>query len=148
MVVDSGADRVGQAAAVDRLILVRAGGATLVVGVLATALAWLLTGVPGLVGGVIATVIVVAFFAVGQLVVGSVLRSNPQMAMTVALMTYLLKIGVLFVLIILFAGTTAFNTKSFAAVIVACTIAWTVVEVWVFARTKVLYVDPGSTGLG
>jgi hypothetical protein len=25
---------------------------------------------------------------------------------------------------------------------VACTLAWTVAEVWIFARTKVLYVDP------
>ena len=108
----------------------------------------MLTGVPGAIGGALATVIVLAFFSVGQLVVGSVLRTNPQMAMTVALMTYLLKIGVLFVLIILLAGTTAFNTKAFAAVIVACTIAWTVVEVWVFARTKVLYVEPDSLGPG
>ena len=32
--------------------------------------------------------------------------------------------------------------QAFAAVIVACTLAWTAAEVWVFARTKVLYVDP------
>ncbi len=130
------------------MILRRAGGACLLVGLVSTGLAWVLTGVPGAIGGALATVIVLAFFSVGQLVVGSVLRTNPQMAMTVALMTYLLKIGVLFVLIILLAGTTAFNTKAFAAVIVACTIAWTVVEVWVFARTKVLYVEPGSLGPG
>jgi ATP synthase protein I len=41
-----------------------------------------------------------------------------------------------------FANTTLFNTRIFAATIVACTIAWTASEVWVFARTKVLYVDP------
>ncbi len=138
----------GTARTVDGLILRRAGGACLLVGLVSTGLAWVLTGVPGAIGGALATVIVLAFFSVGQLVVGSVLRTNPQMAMTVALMTYLLKIGVLFVLIILLAGTTAFNTKAFAAVIVACTIAWTVVEVWVFARTKVLYVEPGSLGPG
>lgn len=138
----------GTARTVDGLILRRAGGACLLVGLVSTGLAWVLTGVPGAIGGALATVIVLAFFSVGQLVVGSVLRTNPQMAMTVALMTYLLKIGVLFVLIILLAGTTAFNTKAFAAVIVACTIAWTVVEVWVFARTKVLYVEPDSLGPG
>ena len=69
-------------------------------------------------------------------------QSNPQMAMTVALTIYLVKIGVLFVLIIAFADTTAFNTRVFAGTIVAGTLAWTVAEVWVFARTKVLYVDP------
>lgn len=129
---------------IDRVILLRAGGATALVGVLGALVAWLQAGTAGLIGAALATAIVLAFFSVGQLIVGSVLRTNPQMAMTVALMTYLIKIGVLFVLIILLAGTTAFNTKAFAAVIVACTITWTVAEVWVFARTKVLYVDPGS----
>jgi ATP synthase protein I len=79
---------------------------------------------------------------VGQVAVGAVLRNAPQMAMSVALMVYLLKIGVLFIFIILFQGTTAFDTKVFALTIVACTLAWTIAEVWIFARTKVLYVDP------
>ena len=129
---------------VDRLILIRAGGLTLAVGIAACVISMLTIGFPGLIGAAFASLIVLVFFAVGQWVVGSVLRSNPQMAMTVALMTYLIKIGVLFVLILLFAGTTAFNTKAFAATIVACTIAWTVAEVWVFARTKVFYVEPTS----
>jgi len=64
------------------------------------------------------------------------------MAMTVALMVYLLKIGVLLVFIVLFQDTTAFDTKVFALTVLACTLAWTAAEVWVFARTKVLYVDP------
>ena len=89
-----------------------------------------------------ATVLVLVFFSVGQFVLGSVLKSNPQMAMTVALTIYLVKIGVLFVLIIAFADTTAFDTRVFAGTIVAGTLTWTVAEVWVFARTKVLYVDP------
>lgn len=127
---------------VDRLILLRAGGLTLAVGVVACVVSWVAVGPGGLLGAAFAAVIVLVFFSVGQWVVGSVLRSNPQMAMTVALMTYLIKIGVLFVLILLFAGTTAFNTKAFAATIVGCTIAWTVAEVWVFARTKVFYVEP------
>ena len=127
---------------VDRLILQRAGGLTLVVGIIACVISWLTVGPAGLLGSGFASVIVLAFFGIGQWVVGSVLRNNPQLAMTVALMTYLIKIGVLFVLILLFAGTSAFNTKAFAATIVACTIAWTVAEVWVFARTKVFYIEP------
>lgn len=134
--------RPASAREVDRRILTRAGGLTLGVGILACAVSVLVVGVSGLVGAAFATLIVLAFFGVGQWIVGSVLRTNPQMAMTVALMTYLIKIGVLFVLILLFAGTTAFDTKAFAATIVLCTIAWTVAEVWVFARTKVFYVEP------
>lgn len=130
------------AAGIDALVLRRAGLITAVVGAVGIVIGFAADGVSGGVGGIFATLIVLAFFSVGQFVLGSVLRSNPQMAMTVALTVYLVKIGVLFVLIIAFANTTLFNTRIFAATIVACTIAWTVSEVWVFARTKVLYVDP------
>jgi ATP synthase protein I len=114
------------------------------VGIVAAIIGALVASDPGkaLLGAAIGTLIVVAFFTVGQVAVGAVLRNAPQMAMSVALMVYLLKIGVLFIFIILFQGTTAFDTKVFALTIVACTLAWTVAEVWIFARTKVLYVDP------
>ncbi len=127
---------------VDALILKRAGLVTALVGAIGIAIGTAAFGGPGAIGGIFATLLVIAFFSVGQFVLGSVLRSNPQMAMTVALTIYLVKIGILFVLIIAFAETTLFNTRVFAGTIVACTIAWTIAEVWVFARTKVLYVDP------
>ncbi|MBL6631470.1 MAG: hypothetical protein ISQ77_01420 [Candidatus Nanopelagicales bacterium] len=127
---------------VDALVLKRAGLTTALVGVAGIAIGAASSGASGALGGVFATVLVLVFFSVGQFVLGSILKSNPQMAMTVALTIYLVKIGVLFVLIIAFADTTAFDTRVFAATIVACTLAWTVAEVWVFARTKVLYVDP------
>lgn len=138
-------DTPSAASSIDRLILRRAGALALVVGLAVTVVSGLLTGTKGALGAIVATVLVLAFFSIGQVVLGNVLRNNPQMAMTVALMIYLVKIGVLFVLIILFAGTTLFDTKVFAATVVACTIAWTIAEVWVFSRTKVLYVDPGSS---
>ena len=130
------------AASIDGLVLRRAGLAAGVVGVLAIVIGFLARGSQGALGALAATLLVLVFFSVGQVILGAVLRSNPQMAMTVALMTYLIKIGVLFVFIILFAETTMFDTKVFAATVVACTIAWTVAEVWVFAVTKVLYVEP------
>ncbi len=127
---------------IDALVLRTAGGVTVVVGVIASIIGVLVGGGKGLLGAVIATVIVVVFFSIGQFTLGAVLKSNPQMALTVALMIYLVKVGVLLVLLILFSGTTLFDTKVFAATIVAGTLAWTGAEVWVFARTKVLYVEP------
>jgi ATP synthase protein I len=127
---------------IDALVLRRAGGITVVVGLLAVVVGYLVDGTKGLIGAALGAVIVIVFFTVGQLIVGSVLRNNPEMAMTVAMTTYLVKIGVLFGLVIVLQGTTAFNTKVFATTIVACTLAWTVAEVWVFAKTKVLYVEP------
>ena len=129
---------------IDRLVLRVSIPVTVAVGIVAAIIGALVASDPGkaLLGAAIGTVIVVAFFTVGQVAVGAVLRNAPQMAMSVALMVYLLKIGVLFIFIILFQGTTAFDTRVFALTIVACTLAWTVAEVWIFARTKVLYVDP------
>lgn len=130
------------AASIDNIVLTRAGGVTGVVGVICIVAGWLIAGTGGLVGALIATAIVVIFFTIGQFFLGRVLRANPQMALTVALMIYLLKVGALLILIIVFAGTTLFDTKVFAATIIACTLAWTIAEMWVFATTKVLYVDP------
>lgn len=132
------------AATLDVKILRSAGVATLLVGLVCLGVGGSLRGGPGAVGAALGTAIVLVFFSIGQFVLGRVLRSNPELAMTVALMVYLVKIGVLFVFILLFAGTTAFDNRVFALTIVVCTITWTIAEVWVFARTKVLVVEPGS----
>lgn len=129
-------------ASADAPVLRGAIPATLAVGALGTIIGFAVAGPKGALGGLIGTVIVVVFFTVGQVALGSVLRTNPQMALTVALMIYLIKVGVLLGLIILFQGTTAFDTKVFALTILACTLTWTVAEVWIFSRAKVLYVDP------
>ena len=123
-------------------VLRTAGILTASVGIVAIVLGGIFAGSSGLIGAVFAAVLVLVFFTVGQLVIAGVMKNAPEMAMTVALLTYLIKIGVLFVIIIVFADTTAFNTKVFALTVVACTIAWTVAEVWVYGKTKVLYVDP------
>ena len=84
---------------VDRLVLRVAIPVTLAVGILSAVIGALVASDPdkALLGSAIGTVIVITFFTVGQLVVGGVLRTNPDMAMTVALMVYLLKIGALFI---------------------------------------------------
>lgn len=128
---------------IDSLVLRRAGLVTLLVGVVGTIIGTIVAGTPGFIGGALGTVIVLVFFSVGQVVLGSVLKNNPQNAMLVAMTLYLVKIGVLLVLLLVLQNATFFAPKVFAAVIVSCTLAWTFVEVWVFSRTKVLYVDPG-----
>jgi ATP synthase protein I len=130
---------------IDKLVLTRAGGVTGVVGGISVIVGWLIAGTSGFIGAFIGAAIVVIFFTVGQFFLGRVLRTNPQMALTVALTIYLLKVGVLLILIILFAETTLFDTKVFAATIIACTLAWTIAEMWIFATTKVLYVEPESS---
>lgn len=126
----------------DAAILRGALPATLAVGAVGTVIGAFVSGGKGALGGAVGTVIVIAFFTAGQVTLGRVLKNNPQMAMTAALTIYLVKIGVLFVLLLVFQGTTLFDTRVFAGTIVACTLTWTIAEVWVFSRTKMLYVDP------
>lgn len=121
-----------------------AGVATLLVGIVGTVIGAVVAGTQGIIAGALGTLIVLVFFSVGQLVLGAVLRNNPQNALMVAMALYLVKIGVLLVLLLVLQDATFFAPKVFAGVIVACTLAWTFVEVWVFSRTKVLYVEPGS----
>lgn len=129
---------------IDALVIRRAGLATLAVGIIGIVIGGLVQGSKGAIAGILGTVIVLLFFSVGQFVLGAVLKHNPQNAMMVAMMLYLAKIGVLLVLLLVLQDATFFAPKVFAAVIVCCTLAWTLAEVWVFARTKVLYVEPGA----
>ena len=87
---------------------------------------------------------VVVFFMAGQLVLGAVLKTNPQAGLMVAMTLHIVKIGVLLGLLLMLRGTTAFDTKTFALTILACTLVWTVCEVVIFSRTKVLYVEPDN----
>lgn len=129
---------------IDALVLRRAGvGAVVAGGVVVVISSWV-GGSSAAIGAVLGTALVVVFFSVGQVALGAVLRSNPQMALTMALTLYLVKIGVLLLIIVLFADTTAFDTKAFAAAILTGTLVWTLLEVWIFGTTKVLYVDPAS----
>ncbi len=127
---------------IDSLVLLRAGLGTAVAGAIVVMLASIFSGSSAALGAILGTALVVAFFSVGQFALGAVLRNNPQIALTMALTIYLVKIGVLLVILVLFADTTAFNTKTFALAILTCTLVWTVMEVWIFGTTKVLYVEP------
>ena len=134
-----------EASSIDTLVLRRAGLGTAVAGVVVVVISGIIAGSSGAVGAILGTILVIVFFSVGQFVLGAVLKSNPHMALTMALTLYLVKVGVLLLIIILFADTTLFDTKTFAAAILTGTMVWTVVEVWIFGTSKVLYVDPESS---
>lgn len=125
-------------------IIIKAAVPTAIVGVIVTIAASVLKGSPGAIGAAFGAAIVVIFFTIGQVLLNRVLRTNPTMAMTVALTMYLVKIAVLFGLLLIFKNTTAFDTKVFALSVLVCTLVWTGAEVWAFGTEKVLYVEPGS----
>lgn len=117
---------------------------TIVVGVIATVVGGVLAGGKGVLAGALATIVVVGFFAGGQIIVGRVLRTNPAIALNTALLVYVVQIGVLFALLALLKDATFFAPKVFAFTVLVCALTWILVAVIGFARNKPLYVEPGT----
>lgn len=115
---------------------------TVVVGVLAVVVAAFVGGGTAALGAALGVLVVVVFFTVGLVVVGRASRVSAYAAMNAAILTYLVKIGVLFAFIVAFKDTTLFDTKAFGLTIVVCTLVWTGFEVRGFTRLQILYVDP------
>ena len=127
------------------LVILRAAALpTLLAGVIATVIGAITRGTPGAWGAIIGTLVVLLFFSVGQYALGVILDNNPQMALSAALALYLVKVGVLFGFIIAFKNTTLFDPKVFGMTVLACTLVWTIAEVWALGRTRMLVVEPGT----
>lgn len=130
------------AASVERRLIAIPLIATGIVGVAATVICAFVAGLAGLFGGLLGTVVVLAFFGLGQIVVARTLRTNPAIALNMAMLVYLVQIVVLFVLLLLLKHVTVLAPKAFAATIFAGVIAWTASALATMSRTRVLYVEP------
>lgn len=114
------------------------------VGVVAMLIGGITAGGKGVLAAFLGVVVVVGFFAFGQLVVGRVLRKNPMLALNVALLVYLVQIAVLFVLLLLLRDATFFAPRVFAFTVLVCALTWIGGAVIGFSRSRPLYVEPGS----
>jgi ATP synthase protein I len=70
-------------------LILRAALPTFIVGALATITGFISSGIEGLIAGVFGTFLVVIFFAAGQLALDKVIRTNPGLATSMALLLYL-----------------------------------------------------------
>lgn len=118
--------------------------ASAIVAVLSVLGAMAIAGTSGLVGAVFASVVVLGFFSITHLFVTRMMNKDFRLGMTAALLSYTLKILVMFVLILLFKDTTLFDTKVFGLTIVILTLVWTIAEVVAFSKFRTLTVVPGS----
>jgi hypothetical protein len=118
--------------------------AVLITGVLATIACTLVVQTKGFIAGVLGTVVVISFFGIGQYIVARVLKTNPAVAMNISLLTYLIQMLALFGLMMLLKNATFFAPKAFGITVFCCVMVWTFAAVMTLARTKVLYVEPGS----
>jgi ATP synthase protein I len=114
---------------------------TAVVAVIALVVAFLLRGVPGLVGALVGAVIAGGLGWLGTWVMARTARATPAGVMIGAMTAFGVKILFMLVFLLLFQGTTLFDSRSFAFTMLAVTAAWIVGEVVGFVRTRIPAVD-------
>jgi ATP synthase protein I len=105
-------------------------------------------GSQGAFGALVGLVVVLAFFGISLLAISYSARVSPQILMPVAMGTYLFKIFAMLGLVVLLRDATWMNGRAFGLTVVLCTFVWLIFEVRTFLRTKMLYVDPVSSGPG
>src|SRR5579875_1215548 len=74
--------------------------------------------------------------------VGRAARVSPQVMMVTAMVSYLVKIGVLIVLAGSFQNSTAFSARMFGLTAIVCVLAYCAGQVIWTMRLKMLYVKP------
>ncbi|MFC5996581.1 hypothetical protein ACFQE5_20450 [Pseudonocardia hispaniensis] len=112
-----------------------------VVSVVAIVVAAVLRGSGGAVGSVIGAVIGLAIGAVGIVVMRRTAAATPAGVMIGALTAFAGKFVLLLVFLLIFRGTTLFDSRTFAFTLLAVTAAWIAGEVIGFVRAKVPAVD-------
>lgn len=125
--------------------LVRPVIGTLGVGIVGTVIGGIVAGGPGVIAGLMATVVVLLFFGLGQLAVQKVLANNPALGLNAALGVYLGQIIVLFLILALLKDATFFDTRVFAATVAVCALVWTGLIVAALTKRPSAYVEPEST---
>jgi ATP synthase protein I len=113
-----------------------------IVAVVMVALSAALGGEKGLLGAIIAVLLVTVFFGISVLTVGRAARVSPQVMMATAVGVYLAKILVLLILVGQFQNSTAFNGRLFGLTAIVCVLAYSASQVVWSMRSKVPYVEP------
>lgn len=118
---------------------------TAVAGAIATAISAVVVGSKGLIGALFATLLVLAFFAFGQVALERLTRNNPQMLMAAALLVYTTQILLVGIVLAVFKNTTLFDTKVFAFTLLGCVLIWTGFQVRAGMKAKLYYVETTSS---
>ncbi|GAA3752213.1 ATP synthase protein I [Spinactinospora alkalitolerans] len=128
----------------DARILLGAAIPTAVVGVIAAVAAFALKGSDGLIGAIVGTLLVIAFFAVSALVLAWVGKKWPELVLMASLATYTIKVVALGIVLVLFGGTTAFDGTAFALTAAACVVTWLIGHSVGSMKVRRLYVEPAT----
>ncbi|MER5890164.1 hypothetical protein ABT160_40595 [Streptomyces sp. NPDC001941] len=128
----------------DARTLLYAAVPTAAVGAIAAVISAVVAGGKGALGAVIGTAVVIAFMGIGLLVLQRTAKHFPHLFQAMGLMLYTAQLLLLFVLMTLLKGTTAFSFKAFGFTLLAATIAWISAQARWFMKAKITYVEPES----
>ncbi|MFI7352379.1 hypothetical protein ACIBTP_00350 [Streptomyces avidinii] len=128
----------------DVRLLLQAAVPTAVAGAIAAVISALVVGSKGVVGAVVATLVVILFMGIGFVVLQRTAKSLPHLFQAMGLMLYTAQILLLFVFVAAFKNTTLFNPKAFAITLVATTLVWIGAQTRAHMKAKILYVEPDS----
>ncbi|OQR65235.1 hypothetical protein B6E66_04400 [Streptomyces maremycinicus] len=126
----------------DARILAQAAVPTVAVGVIAAVVSGVVAGGKGVIGAVVALVVVIAFMGLGLYVLQRTAKSLPHLFQGMGLMLYTTQILLLFVFMTAFKDTTLFNPKAFAITLLVGTLAWIGAQTRAHMKSKILYVEP------
>jgi ATP synthase protein I len=119
---------------------------TAAAGAIATVISGALAGGKGAIGAAAGTLVVIAFMAMGMVVLQRTAKSYPSLFQMMGLALYTAQILLLAVVLAVFRNTTLFSTRAFAFSLLAAALVWIASQARAHMKTKILYVEPESAG--
>jgi hypothetical protein len=106
-------------------------------------------GTAGLLGALLAGVVVAVFLGSTPVVLNPVARSSPVLSLPAAVLFFLVKafaaMAVLFLLFDVGGVAEHVDRRTFGLAAVVCSLVWTALALWSFRRRRVLTYDLGDT---
>jgi ATP synthase protein I len=119
---------------------------TAAAGAIATVVSGVLAGGKGAIGAAAGTLVVIAFMAIGMVVLQRTAKSYPSLFQMMGLVLYTVQILLLAIVLAVFRHTTLFNTRAFAFSLLAAALIWIAAQARTYMKAKILYVEPESAG--
>lgn len=117
---------------------------TAAAGAIVAAVSGVVAGGKGALGGVVGTLVVIAFMGLGMFALQRTAKALPHLFQMMGLLLYVLQLLLLLVFVALFKDTTLFNPKAFAVGLVVATVVWMASQARAHMKAKILYVEPDS----
>jgi len=117
-----------------------------IVAVVTCSLAAFLAGPAGLAGALLGVLVTVSFFATSLVVMSRTARAAPHNVMAVALLTYVTKVGLLGLVLVLLKDATWMSGDAFGAGALAAALVWMVFEIRAYSRARIFVVEPAAPG--